>query len=114
MNLIGYLGVGLSLLISIVSVVVVISNLRSNVDTLNKQEDRMTDKIDAAVKDLTDLLVVVKSFISEQAVVNKTVAKTLEGVVERCETCRDFTGHQDGLAKLLVEVLKHKRIVNIE
>jgi hypothetical protein len=34
-------------------------------------------------------------------------------VVERCETCRDVTIKQDGVAALLAEVLKHKKIVDI-
>jgi hypothetical protein len=113
MNTLGYISTGLSLLLSIVSIVVVITNLRANVDALNKQEERMTEKLEESTKDITNLLVEVKSFISEQTTINRFVSKTLEGVVDRCVDCRDQSVHQDGVAALLAEMLRHKKIVDI-
>jgi len=113
MNILLIIGTSLSLLTSVVAIVVVITNLRSNVDALNKQEERMTLKVEEAVNSLNRLVVVVERHIAQQAEINKVVAKSLESVVERCETCRDVTIKQDGVAALWAEVLKHKKIVDI-
>ena len=114
MNILVIIGSAVSLLVSFSAIVVVIANLKSNVDALNKQEERMTAKIEDSTRDITHVLVEVKSFISEQTVINKYVAKSLESVVNRCEECRDQGTQQDGVAALLAEILKHKKIVDIE
>ena len=113
MDTIPIIGTALSLLTSIVAVVVVLTNLRANVDALNKQEARMTAKIEGSTKDISNLLVEVKSFVSEQTVINKFVAASLQGVMSRCDRCRDQSTQQYGVAMLLAEMLKQKKIVNI-
>lgn len=74
----------------------------------------MSAKIEQSTKDITNLLVEFKSFFAEQTTVNKFVAKALEGVVNRCEECRNQSTQQDGMAGLLAEILRHKKIVNID
>jgi uncharacterized coiled-coil DUF342 family protein len=113
MNILVIIGSSVSLLTSIVAIVVVIANLRSNVDALNKQEERMTQKIDEAVSSLHELVVTVEKHIAQQGEINKVVAHSLETVVQRCESCREVSLQQDGVAALLAEMLRHKKIVDI-
>src|ERR1017187_4873741 len=103
MNILMVIGPCLSLLTSFVAIVVVITNLRANVDSLKDQERRMTEKVEESTRDVTRLLVEVKSFISEQTTINRFVSKTLESVVDRCDDCRDIIHKQDNTAALLAE-----------
>jgi allophanate hydrolase subunit 1 len=118
------IGLALSLLMSIVAIVVVFTKMGDNVDALkeqqrtsmaalDKQEERMSRKIEEAVGSLNDLVVTVERHMAQQAEINKVVAKSLESVVERCETCRSVTIKQDGVAALLAELLKHKKIIEL-
>jgi hypothetical protein len=113
MNILIMVGTAVSLLTSVVAIVVVIANLRSSVDALNKQEDRLTGKHDLMLKDQTELLVLVKSFISEQAVVNKQVAKTLEALLIKLERHERDVNENHSALSLLSEVLQNKRIIDI-
>lgn len=113
MNIFIIIGSCVSLATSLVAIVVVITNLRANVDALKTQEERITLKIEGAAQQFTDLLVVVKSFISVQTVVNEHLADALRSVVMRCDECRAQHLKQDSTAQLLAEMLKHKQIVDI-
>lgn len=98
---------------SLVSVVVVITNLRTTVTALVKQEERITGKIEGAAQQFTDLLIVVKSFISAQTVMNEHLALGLQGQIRRSEESRAQQQKSDGVSELLAEVLRHKKIVDI-
>ena len=107
------IGVCVSLLTSIIAITVVVANLRSSVDMLNKQEERLTGKNEQMLRDQTELLVLVKAFIAKQAVINEQVAETLKTLREKLEGTERSAGESNSMMGLLAEVLKNKRIVDI-
>lgn len=110
---ISFASLALSLVISIVAVTVSITQMKSNITFLEKQQakaDSDKDKLDAAdheaVKELTGLLVLVKEFISEQTVINKTVQEALHGMVNKIEVVEKQSTENAAVSSLLVELLK--------
>jgi len=103
----------LSLVISIVAVTISITQMKSNISFLQKQQAKtdldMVKQGDAdtqAVKELTGLLILVKEFIAEQTVINQTVSTALDGMVHKIETVEKQSTENAAVSSLLVEVLK--------
>jgi hypothetical protein len=112
-NILMIVGTALSLVTSIIAITVVITQMRSNVDALKDQETRLVVKNEAVVKDLVDLLVLVKSFIAEQAVINKMVARTLDEMVSKFDKHQYQGSDTDTRAAigLLADVLKQRGMI---
>jgi hypothetical protein len=103
----------LSLVISIVAATISITQMKSNISFLQKQQAKtdldMVKQGDAdtqAVKELTGLLILVKEFIAEQTVINQTVSTALDGMVHKIETVEKRSTENAAVSSLLVEVLK--------
>jgi hypothetical protein len=103
----------LSLVISIVAATISITQMKSNISFLQKQQAKtdldMVKQGDAdtqAVKELTGLLILVKEFIAEQTVINQTVSTALDGMVHKIETVEKQSTENAAVSSLLVEVLK--------
>jgi hypothetical protein len=113
MNTLIAIAAAFSVIASLVAVVVVFANLRFGVDALNKQEERLTGKHEKMLQDYMELLVLVKSFISQQAVVNQNVADTLKALMVKLEKSDQAISHSGSALSLLAEVLQNKRIVEV-
>ena len=109
-------GLALSLGASIVAVTIALTQMKSNIAFLDQQQKK-TEAADAdAVREFTQLLVLVKAFIAEQTAINKTVTKSLEGIVEKVEKIEGSIGGVDhrvteigAVTSLLAEVLRRER-----
>src|ERR1035437_8388394 len=93
---ISVIGIALSLVGSIVAVTVALTQMKSNINFLDKQQKKSEDEDAAAhdkmestdvhaVRQISELLVFVKAFMAEQAVVNKVVSETMQGLVRHLD-----------------------------
>jgi hypothetical protein len=117
---ISVIGIALSLVGSIVAVTVALTQMKSNISFLDKQQQKSEDEEGArhdkmesrdvhAVRQITELLVLVKAFMAEQAVVNKVVSETMQGLVRKLDAVEHRVTEVAAVSSLLVEVLKRDR-----
>lgn len=100
------IGVSLSLLLSIIAVTISITQMKSNISALVREQEKLERSDSEAVKQLTDLLVLVKAFISEQTVINKTVARALDDIIRRIESTEELSRDTSSTVQLLTEFVK--------
>lgn len=103
------IGVCISLLGSVVAITAVIVQMKTNMASLSKQDDRQEQREDKAAKEVSDLLVLLKSFISAQTEINMASSKALEAVVRKLEDLEKRTVESSSVVTLLAEVLKAHR-----
>jgi ABC-type transporter Mla subunit MlaD len=103
---IAIIALALSLLTSIVGVTAVIVQMRTNMATLSKQSDRQDDRDDKAAKELSELFALLKSFISAQTEINKSVELGLRSTINKLEEVERRTVQQSAIVELLTEALK--------
>ncbi len=99
-------GLTLSLLTSIIAVTAVIVQMRTNVQRLNEREKTQEAREDAAGRELAEFITILKSFMAEQTVINKTVAAALDGVVKKLSDVEKSTVESSTVVSLLTEVLR--------
>ena len=105
----------LSVLMSVVAITAVIVQMRSSVRALEASETRQALKDQQTSKDLTELLVLIRSFMAEQNVINKTVTDTLCALLNKMEEVEQAgrvtekkTIESGVLVGLLADVLKRR------
>jgi hypothetical protein len=96
----------LSLLTSVVAVTVVIVQMRARVAMLAEQDTRREEREDAAAKEVTDLLLTLRTFIAAQTEINKGVGVGLAAVVEKLGELEKQIVETATVTTLLSEVLK--------
>lgn len=101
-------GLTLSLVTSIIAVTAVIVQMRTNVQRLNDREKTQDAREDAAAKEVGEFIGVLKAFMAEQTIINKTVSAALDGVVKKLEDVQKTTIESSTVVSLLTEVLKKK------
>ena len=84
-SVLGIISVAFSLLTSVVAITAVIVQMRSSVKALEKFETKQGEKDEKAAQGLTELLVLIRSFIAEQTIINKTVTNTLDSLITKIE-----------------------------
>ncbi len=111
----GIISLALSVLMSVVAITAVIVQMRSSVRALEASETRQALKDQQTSKDLTELLVLIRSFMAEQNVINKTVTDTLCALLHKMEEVEQTgrvtekkTIESGVLVGLLADVLKRR------
>lgn len=111
----GIISLALSVLMSVVAITAVIVQMRSSVRALEASETRQALKDQQTSKDLTELLVLIRSFMAEQNVINKTVTDTLCALLNKMEEVEQAgrvtekkTIESGVLVGLLADVLKRR------
>ena len=111
----GIISLALSVLMSVVAITAVIVQIRSSVRALEASETRQALKDQQTSKDLTELLVLIRSFMAEQNVINKTVTDTLCALLHKMEEVEQAgrvtekkTIESGVLVGLLADVLKRR------
>ncbi len=111
----GIISLALSVLMSVVAITAVIVQMRSSVRALEASETRQAMKDQQTSKDLTELLVLIRSFMAEQNVINKTVTDTLCALLHKMEEVEQTgrvtekkTIESGVLVGLLADVLKRR------
>jgi hypothetical protein len=114
----GVVSLALSVLTSVIAITAVIVQMRSSVRALEASEARQGLKDDKTSKDLTELLVLIRSFMAEQNVINKTVTEALGGLMRKLESLEasgrqteKMTIESGALVGLLADVLKRRGCV---
>ena len=110
----GITGTALSLLTSIVALTVVITQMRSNLAVLQQREEQLSTKNAKTFQDITDLLILVKTFIAEQTEINKHVSATLEGLCSKLDCTERRAVEAGAVVDLLQEIIKRNKPVSIE
>ena len=108
------IGLALSMVTTIVAVTVVIVQMRASVATLSREEERRQTREDAAAKEVTEFLVLLKSFISAQTEINRKVEAALNGVCRQVEGLEQHIQQASAIKELLLEIIKKKGIASIE
>lgn len=85
-ELVAIISLGVSVATTVVAVTAVIVQMRSNVKALQGFEEKQAGKDEKTSNDLKELLVLIKSFISEQNVINKTVSSALTGTLDKIDS----------------------------
>ena len=111
----GIISLALSVLMSVVAITAVIVQMRSSVRALEASETRQALKDQQTSKDLTELLVLIRSFMAEQNVINKTVTDALHALLNKMEEVEQAgrvtekkTIESGVLVGLLADVLKRR------
>lgn len=111
----GIISLALSVLMSVVAITAVIVQMRSSVRALEASETRQALKDQQTSKDLTELLVLIRSFMAEQNVINKTVTDALRALLHKMEEVEQAgrvtekkTVESGVLVGLLADVLKRR------
>ena len=111
----GIISLALSVLMSVVAITAVIVQMRSSVRALEASETRQALKDQQTSKDLTELLVLIRSFMAEQNVINKTVTDALCALLHKMEEVEQAgrvtekkTVESGVLVGLLADVLKRR------
>ena len=111
----GIISLALSVLMSVVAITAVIVQMRSSVRALEASETRQALKDQQTSKDLTELLVLIRSFMAEQNVINKTVTDALCALLNKMEEVEQAgrvtekkTIESGVLVGLLADVLKRR------
>lgn len=107
-------GIAISLLTSVIAVTAVIVQMKTNVTSLGENDRKHAEREEKAAREVTELLVLLKSFISAQTEINKTVEMGLTGVVTKLQEMEKRTVEASTVVSLLTEVLKRKPGVAIE
>lgn len=103
-------GFVLSMAIAVISVTVVIVQMRTNVDRLTKHEESQELREERAARELTELLVLLKTFTAEQTQINKTVEAALSGVIDELKQMERRTVESSTVVSLLSEMLKRAEV----
>lgn len=115
----------ISILGSVVTVTAVIIQMKSNISRLEGSDAKRLAKEEAIDKQVMDLIVMLKEFMSAQAQVNVNVANQLESqtttnervaqvlsdVVARLKSVEHSTVEAGQIVSLLTEVLKQQRVI---
>jgi hypothetical protein len=101
-------GLALSLVTSIIAVTAVIVQMRTNVNRLNDREKTQDAREESAAKEIAEFIGILKAFMAEQTVINRTVSVALDGVVRKLEEVQKSTIESSTVVSLLTEVLKKK------
>ena len=111
----GIISLALSVLMSVVAITAVIVQMRSSVRALEASETRQALKDQQTSKDLTELLVLIRSFMAEQNVINRTVTDALRALLNKMEEVEQAgrvtekkTIESGVLVGLLADVLKRR------
>ena len=111
----GIISLALSVLMSVMAITAVIVQMRSSVRALEASETRQALKDQQTSKDLTELLVLIRSFMAEQNVINKTVTDALRALLNKMEEVEEAgrvtekkTIESGVLVGLLADVLKRR------
>ena len=88
-----------------------ITTMKSQVAFLAKQQDELKAQDANGLKELTELLVLVKAFIAEQTVINRTVAQALDGMIHKIEMAEKAATEAGAIHALLGEIVSRKREV---
>lgn len=111
----GIISLALSVLMSVMAITAVIVQMRSSVRALEASETRQALKDQQTSKDLTELLVLIRSFMAEQNVINKTVTDALRALLNKMEEVEQAgrvtekkTIESGVLVGLLADVLKRR------
>lgn len=106
MNWMSFCALILSALTSIVAITTVIVQMRSNVTRLQEQGKNQNDREERAAREVTELIVLLKTFIAEQTQINKTVELGLGSTIRKLEEMDKRTVETSTVVRLLTEVLK--------
>jgi hypothetical protein len=109
-NALAIIGLALSLLTSVVAVTAVIVQMRTNMGTLSEQTKKHEEREDRAAKDVAEMFVLLKTFISEQTVTNKMVNMALESCIKKLEEMDKRTVESATVVSLLTEILGRKSV----
>jgi hypothetical protein len=115
----------LSVITTVVAVTAVIVQMRASVATLSRDDDRREKREliereardkreDAATRELTDFLVMLKSFMAAQTEINKKVEIALTGVMSKVEGLEQHIQQSIAIKELLIEVMKKTGKIAIE
>lgn len=107
-SVLSLIGLVISIITAVVAVTAMVVQMKTNVQTLAKQDERIQIREDNAARELTELLVMLKSFIAQQTHINESVAETLAGVVASMSSVEKKTVENSTIISLLTEVLKRK------
>lgn len=115
----------LSVLTTIVAVTAVIVQMRASVATLSRDDDRREkreqaerekreEREEAATKELTEFIVLLKSFISVQTEINRKVELGLTGAMDKLDNLEQHIQQSIAVKELLVELVKKTKGLAIE
>lgn len=105
---------GFSVLTSIIALTTVFVTMKNNVTRLEERDKEQCEREEKAARELTELLVLLKTFMAEQSQINKTVEIALTGVVNEIREMRTRTVESATIVSLLTEVLRKAEIKGLE
>ena len=109
-NAVSIIALALSLLTSVVAVTTVIVQMKTNMGNLADRNKKQEEREDRAAKDVTEMFVLLKSFIAEQTVINKTMTLALEGTIRKLEEMDKRTVESATVVSLLGEIIGRKSV----
>ena len=117
-NAVPIIALAISLFTSVVAVTTVIVQMRTNMGNLSDQTRKHEEREDRAARDVSEMFVLLKSFIAEQTVINKTMTVALEGTIRKLEEMDKRTVESATVVSLLTEIIGRKSVkiegLNIE
>lgn len=113
MNLVAIAALAFSALTSIIAITAVIVQMRTNVERLTKRETEHEEREDKAAREVTELVVLLKTFIAEQTQINKTVEFALTGVINQLREMEKRTVEASTVVSLLTEVLRKAKGIEL-
>lgn len=114
MNTTTYFSFALSLCISLISLTAVLVTMKNNVTRLTEREKQQDVRDEAEAREMRDFIILLKSFISTQTEVNRTVELALAAVVNQLRDMEKRTVESATVLSLLTEVLKKSKISGLE
>jgi uncharacterized protein (UPF0147 family) len=109
-NVIPILALAISLLTYVVAVTAVIIQMRTNLGNLAEKNEKQEQREDKAARDTAEMFVLLKSFIAEQTVINKTMTMALEGTIRKLEEMDKRTVESATVVSLLSEIMSRKSV----
>jgi uncharacterized protein (UPF0147 family) len=109
-NALSIIALAISLLTSVVAVTAVIVQMRTTLGNLAEKTLKQEQREDRAARDTAEMFVLLKSFIAEQTVINKTMTMALEGTIRKLEEMDKRTVESATVIALLSEILGKRQL----
>jgi uncharacterized protein (UPF0147 family) len=109
-NVLPILALAISLLTYVVAITAVIIQMRTNLGNLAEKNQKQEQREDKAARDVAEMFVLLKSFIAEQTIINKTMTIALEGTIRKLEEMDKRTVESATVVSLLSEIMSRKSV----
>lgn len=109
-NALSIIALAISLLTSVVAITAVIVQMRTTLGNLAEKTLKQEQREDKTARDTAEMFVLLKSFIAEQTVINKTMTMALEGTIRKLEEMDKRTVESATVIALLSEILGKRQL----